>query len=201
MTPSTYTAHSIFGGRASWGATFGGYANADGNGHGTHVAQWNCRWNPIWRHFDAPNTLTEASGKPSIVSLSLGGSASATFDNGIIPVIGAGIHVVVAAGNNNTDASGTRSCYSRYHHKCYYSLQVKDSLRTFALSLLVLPPSQAPSSTSLRPDSTSRVLGLEEPLYEQHQRNQHATPHVFCLVAYLIGRNGNQSPAAISRIF
>ncbi|SJL11638.1 uncharacterized protein ARMOST_15044 [Armillaria ostoyae] len=33
-----YTAHSTFGGRASWGATFGGYADADGNGHGTHVA-------------------------------------------------------------------------------------------------------------------------------------------------------------------
>ena len=27
-----YTAHNCFGGRASWGATFGGYANADGNG-------------------------------------------------------------------------------------------------------------------------------------------------------------------------
>ncbi|KAJ3000181.1 hypothetical protein NUW54_g6827 [Trametes sanguinea] len=33
-----YTAHSEFGGRARWGATFGGYANADGNGHGTHVS-------------------------------------------------------------------------------------------------------------------------------------------------------------------
>jgi cerevisin len=31
-----YTAHSQFGGRARWGATFGGYANQDGNGHGTH---------------------------------------------------------------------------------------------------------------------------------------------------------------------
>lgn len=27
-----------FGGRARWGATFGGYASADGNGHGTHGA-------------------------------------------------------------------------------------------------------------------------------------------------------------------
>ncbi|CCO31859.1 Subtilisin-like protease 6 [Rhizoctonia solani AG-1 IB] len=33
-----YTAHSSFGGRARWGATFGGYANQDGNGHGTHTA-------------------------------------------------------------------------------------------------------------------------------------------------------------------
>lgn len=27
-----YTAHNEFGGRASWGATFGGYASKDGNG-------------------------------------------------------------------------------------------------------------------------------------------------------------------------
>ncbi|KAG9091093.1 subtilisin-like serine protease [Ceratobasidium sp. 392] len=33
-----YTGHQEFGGRARWGATYGGYANADGNGHGTHTA-------------------------------------------------------------------------------------------------------------------------------------------------------------------
>ncbi|KAG9122532.1 subtilisin-like serine protease [Ceratobasidium sp. 392] len=33
-----YTAHNCFGGRARWGATFGGYTNADGHGHGTHTA-------------------------------------------------------------------------------------------------------------------------------------------------------------------
>jgi hypothetical protein len=27
-----------FNGRARWGATFGGYGDADGHGHGTHVA-------------------------------------------------------------------------------------------------------------------------------------------------------------------
>ncbi|KAG8781986.1 subtilisin-like serine protease [Ceratobasidium sp. 428] len=30
--------HVDFGGRARWGATFGGYKNVDANGHGTHVA-------------------------------------------------------------------------------------------------------------------------------------------------------------------
>lgn len=33
-----FIGHSDFGGRARWGATFGGYPNADGNGHGTHVS-------------------------------------------------------------------------------------------------------------------------------------------------------------------
>ncbi|CAE6423433.1 unnamed protein product [Rhizoctonia solani] len=29
------TTHTSFGGRATWGATYGGYASRDGNGHGT----------------------------------------------------------------------------------------------------------------------------------------------------------------------
>ncbi|CAE6455272.1 unnamed protein product [Rhizoctonia solani] len=33
-----YTAHTAFGGRAYWGATFGGYNNADGNGFSTCLA-------------------------------------------------------------------------------------------------------------------------------------------------------------------
>jgi len=33
-----YTDHPAFGGRASWGKTFGGYKDKDGNGHGTHCA-------------------------------------------------------------------------------------------------------------------------------------------------------------------
>ncbi|QRW16753.1 hypothetical protein RhiXN_04755 [Rhizoctonia solani] len=32
------TSHESFGGRASWGATFGGFEDKDGNGHGTHTA-------------------------------------------------------------------------------------------------------------------------------------------------------------------
>ena len=31
------TEHSCFGGRASWGAAFGGYDKVDGNGHGTRT--------------------------------------------------------------------------------------------------------------------------------------------------------------------
>ena len=33
-----YVEHPDFGGRASWGATFGGYQDQDGSGHGTHCA-------------------------------------------------------------------------------------------------------------------------------------------------------------------
>ena len=33
-----YIDHPDFEGRASWGKTFGGYDDKDGNGHGTHCA-------------------------------------------------------------------------------------------------------------------------------------------------------------------
>lgn len=33
-----YTAHSDFGGRATWLANYADSSNTDGNGHGTHVA-------------------------------------------------------------------------------------------------------------------------------------------------------------------
>jgi len=33
-----FTEHPAFEGRASWGKTFGGYEDKDGNGHGTHCA-------------------------------------------------------------------------------------------------------------------------------------------------------------------
>jgi len=36
--PCSEIYQKTFGGRATWGKTFGGYADADGNGHGTHVA-------------------------------------------------------------------------------------------------------------------------------------------------------------------
>lgn len=38
LSSGIYIAHSSFGGRAKWGATYGGYASQDGNGHGTHTA-------------------------------------------------------------------------------------------------------------------------------------------------------------------
>ncbi|KAJ8453947.1 hypothetical protein ONZ45_g19499 [Pleurotus djamor] len=126
-----YTAHSTFGGRARWGATFGGYANADGNGHGTHCAgtvggsQYGVA---KAASIIAVKVLSDAgsgsvadivsglnwvlssarsSGRPSIVSMSLGGGASTALDNAVASLTAGGVHVVVAAGNSNTNAANT----------------------------------------------------------------------------------------------
>ncbi|KAG5645289.1 hypothetical protein DXG03_006591 [Asterophora parasitica] len=105
-----YTAHSTFGGRARWGATFGGYPNADGNGHGTHVAgtvggsQYGVAKAAnviavkvlsdagsgaivdIVSGLEWVASAVAASRRPSIATLSLGGGASVPLDNAVTSV-------------------------------------------------------------------------------------------------------------------
>jgi hypothetical protein len=50
-------------------------------------------------------TQAVASGKPSVVSMSLGGSASRALDRAVEALTSAGIHIAVSAGNKNDDAS------------------------------------------------------------------------------------------------
>ncbi|KAH8916104.1 serine protease [Atractiella rhizophila] len=123
-----YTAHSAFGGRASWGATFGGYANADGNGHGTHtmgIAAGSGFGPATSASIIAVKVLSDsgsgsfsdvisgvnwaanagaASGRPSVINLSLGGSASTSVDSAVSGAVSAGVHVTIAAGNDNANA-------------------------------------------------------------------------------------------------
>jgi len=44
------------------------------------------------------------SKRPSVLSMSLGGSPSRAIDQAVIAAVNAGVHVVVAAGNENQDA-------------------------------------------------------------------------------------------------
>ncbi|KAF9442747.1 serine protease [Macrolepiota fuliginosa MF-IS2] len=132
-----YTAHSQFAGRARWGATFGGYADADGYGHGTHCAgtaagsQFGVAkaanliavkvlsdeggtsfqyLTSVLLSVSGLNWVAQqfaSSGRPSIASLSFGGPASTVLDSAVTALVNAGVPVVVAAGNDGSDA-----CYS-----------------------------------------------------------------------------------------
>ncbi|KAF8738705.1 peptidase S8 family, partial [Rhizoctonia solani] len=112
-----------FGSRVRWGATFGGYQDIDGSGHGTALAASAlCA--------EAGGTATSASGvavkilsdsgsgttsslisginwavqqyqstnRPSIGALALGGPASVALDNAVAAAVNAGLHMVVTAG-------------------------------------------------------------------------------------------------------
>ncbi|XP_071948986.1 extracellular serine proteinase-like [Antedon mediterranea] len=114
--------HADFGKRAVQD-----YGNEDCNGHGTHCAGTigsstygvatgvtihgvqvlGCLGSGSWSEVIAGcDYVSENAKKPAVASLSLGGGKSPTVDAAIKRMVDAGITVVVAAGNDNSDACG-----------------------------------------------------------------------------------------------
>ncbi|KAG5642318.1 hypothetical protein DXG03_003020 [Asterophora parasitica] len=211
-----FTGHSTFGGRASWGATFGGYPDADGNGHGTHVAgtvggsqygvakavsiiavkvlgdDGSGAITDIVDGLQWVSSAVDASGRPSIATLSLGGGASTPLDNAVTALVNNGIHVTVAAGNSNVDARSTSPARAAgaiavgastiADARAYFS-NYGSVVSVFAPGLNVI------SSWIGSPTATNEISGTSM-----------ATPHVAGLVAYLIGKNGDDTPASIAAL-
>jgi subtilisin family serine protease len=123
------TTHPDFAGRAVHGTdAVDGDANAtDCNGHGTHVAgtvggtQYGVAKQVrliAVRVLDCGGSgatsgviagldwvvANHPAGKPAVANMSLGGSASSTLDAAVNRVIGDGVTMAVAAGNEDTDA-------------------------------------------------------------------------------------------------
>ncbi|KAJ3483606.1 hypothetical protein NLI96_g6203 [Meripilus lineatus] len=199
-----FTGHSQFGGRARWGATFGGYPDADGNGHGTHVSgtaagsQFGVAKSAnliavkvlddsgsgfvsdIVSGLNFVLTSARSSGRPSIASMSLGGGASTSLDNAVATLTSAGIHVTVAAGNSNVDAANTSPARapSAVTVGATTIADARASFSNFGAVVDIFAPGQNVISSWI--GSTT------------------ATPHVAGLIAYYISVNGNSSPAAMS---
>ncbi|KAG6918458.1 hypothetical protein DXG01_014335 [Tephrocybe rancida] len=191
-----YTAHNQFGGRARWGATFGGYPSADGQGHGTH-----CAGIAASAQFGAAKSASiiavkvlsddargsgtvadivsginwvyntaRASGRPSVASLSLGGGASTSIDNAIASV---------AAGNDNADAAN------------YSPARAPSAITVGATNI-----ADARSSFS-NYGAVVDIFAPGENIISTWYTGPDATPLVAGLVATLIARQGNSSPAAM----
>lgn len=116
--------------RAVWGANFADSVNKDCNGHGTHVAgtiggkTWGLakKVNLVAvKVLDCDGSGTnsgvikgmewvvaqrKARGRPSVVNMSLGGGFSSMVNNAVTALKEAGVVVVVAAGNEDSDACG-----------------------------------------------------------------------------------------------
>ncbi|TFK41179.1 serine protease [Crucibulum laeve] len=193
-----YTSHSDFGGRARWGASFGGYGTSDGNGHGTHCAgtaagtqygvakkanviavkvlsdSGSGATSTIVSGLNWVLTQAEASGRPSVVSMSLGGSASTALDNAVTSLTSAGVHVAVAAGNSNVDAANTSPARAA-------------SAITGAVVDIFAPGANVISTWIGSTTAINNISGTSM-----------ATPHIAGLIAYLISKDGNVTPAAMS---
>ncbi|KAI0744997.1 serine protease [Earliella scabrosa] len=208
------TAHVDFGGRARWGATFGGYPSADGHGHGTHCAgtaagtQYGVAkkanliavkvlddsgggfYSDIISALDWVSDQVAASGRPSVASFSLSGGASSAFDAAITAIVNQGIHVTVAAGNFNTNAAN----YSPARAPAVITVgasTIADARASFsnygAVVDIFAPGQNVISAWRGSTTATNNISGTSM-----------ATPHVAGLIASLITRDGNDTPAAYS---
>lgn len=212
------TTHNQFGGRAKAGPAFvNGRRQAvsvDGNGHGTHCAGTAAgtsfgvakKANVIGVQVMSPNgsgrTSDIVSGlgwvlqevgrtrRPSVVSMSLGGGAAAALDAAVARLTAAGVHVVVAAGNDNIDARNDSPARapSAITVAATNIRDAKASFSSFGSVVDIWAPGQAVISSSIGSNSATASLS----------GTSMATPHVSGVVAYLIARDGNISPAAMA---
>lgn len=206
--------HTDFGGRARWGTSFISGSTTDGHGHGTHCAgtaagerfgvakkaniiavqvlsaSGSGSTSGIVSGLNWVLTQARASGRPSVVSMSLGGTANTAMDNAVAALTTAGVHVVVASGNSNVDARNTSPARAPSAITVAASTiaDAKASYSNFGAVIDVWAPGTAVISS---------WIGASNTATNSISGTSMATPHVAGVVAYLIGKDGNISPAAM----
>ncbi|GAB1518629.1 hypothetical protein RhiTH_001692 [Rhizoctonia solani] len=208
------TSHESFGGRASWGATFGGFEDKDGNGHGTHTAgtaagsgfglataakviavkvcsdEGQCATSDIVAGINFVVSQATSSGRPSIATMSLGGPADPAIDSAVKAGISRGIHFTVAAGNENQNAGNSSPAHVLEANTiaAVDSSNRKASFSNFGSVVDVWALGVNVRSAWIGNDTAVNTIS----------GTSMATPQVAGILAVVLGRDGQMSPAELS---
>ncbi|KAH7097873.1 peptidase 1 [Auriculariales sp. MPI-PUGE-AT-0066] len=206
--------HVDFEGRATFGWTGTGLNQTDDHGHGSHVAgiSAGARYGVAKKAnlisvkvlnsagsgtlanvvggFNFVGTAAAATGRPSIASASLGGSASTAIDDSVTALTSAGIHVVVAAGNSNVDAANTSPARvaSATTVGAIGQADAKASFSNYGPGVDIWAPGVSITSAGYLSDTATIV----------YSGTSQATPHVTGVTAVWISLNGNGAPTDVA---
>lgn len=135
-------------------------------------------------------TSAAASGKPSVISMSLGGGVSRALDQAVTAATGAGIHVVVAAGNEAADAN-TSSPARAPAVITVGASTITDTVASFSnfgAGVDIFAPGQQIISTFIGSTTARQILS----------GTSMACPHVAGMVATILSSEGQMTPAQMS---
>lgn len=206
------TSHSNFGGRASAGFTSinDGQGSNDCNGHGTHVAGTvGSNTYGVAKNVDLVavrvlgcngsgsnsgviagiDWVTANHVKPAVANMSLGGGASSATDSAVNRAVAAGITMVVAAGNDNSNAcnfSPARAA-NAITVGSTTNTDARSSFSNFGTCLDIFGPGSSITSTWSTSNSATRTIS----------GTSMAAPHVAGVAALYLDDNGNASPSQV----
>lgn len=215
-----YVSHPDFGGRAKWGINYADNQNTDCNGHGTHVAGTvggtsfgvakkttliavkvlDC---------DGSGTNTgvisgiqwvanqhKTKNDTAVANMSLGGGKSTAINNAVAAAINAGVTMVVAAGNENTDACTTSPASEPLAitvgatnmgvSNTGADLDVRASFSNYGHCVSVFAPGQAITSAWIPPYTQNTISGTSM-----------ASPHVAGIAALILDAKTATKPADV----
>lgn len=206
--------HPEFQGRASWGFNGADTIDTDCNGHGTHVAgtvgsktygiaknvnmiavkvldcQGSGSYSSVIGGLNYVLSQHKASNKSSVVNMSLGGPKSEILNKILAKLTTEGVHVIVAAGNENSNACDTSPASEPSVMTVGATTQYDEfaSFSNWGLCVNILAPGTQIKSTY----KNGQISTL--------QGTSMSSPHIAGIYALILSENPDFSPELIKKL-